>query len=423
MHKLFKEAFNLNILVLGSGAREHSFVHALAKSPTVHKIFACPGNVGMSDTTICKRIPTRSNSELVSYCKDKIDLAVVGSSKFVEEGTVDALVLAGIPVIGPAEDAGRIETSKAFASRFIAKHKIPAPQTSIVVNTFEAEQALFKNPDLRVVKCDGFSRGTGVAVCNSLEETQDKIKELLDEHGAPIILQEKLEGIECSYTILTDGQQWISFSSCRDYKRILENDQGATTGGMGAVSPSPDLTPELEKQIIDTIVQPVVDGMKEDNLLYKGFLSIQLMLTKDGPKVLEFNARLGDPETQSILTRFRGDLAGILKDCSMGCLSNIGSEVAFGKHSAVSVVIAREDYPENEKVEPVITGTENVENSIIFYSNCRKAENREGYYFKSGRLISVTAIAETLEEARKLCYDDINRLELSGVRFRKDIGA
>ena len=413
----------MNILVLGSGAREHSFVHALAKSPTVHKIFACPGNVGMSDTTICKRIPSRSNSELVAYCKDKIDLAVVGSSKFVEEGTVDALVLAGIPVIGPAEDAGRIETSKAFASRFIAKHKIPAPATSIIVNSFEAEQALFKNPNLRVVKCDGISRGTGVSVCSSLEETQEEIKKLLEEYGAPIILQEKLEGIECSYSILTDGSQWISFSSSRDYKRILEKDQGSTTGGMGAVSPSPDLTPELEKQIIDTIVQPVVDGMKEDNLLYKGLLSIQLMLTKDGPKVLEFNARLGDPETQSILTRFRGDLAGLLKDCAMGCLTNIGSEVAFGKHSAVSVVIAREDYPDDEKVEPIISGTERIENSVIFYSSCRKAENRDGYYFKSGRLISVTAIAETLEEARKLCYDDINRLELSGIRYRKDIGA
>ena len=412
----------MNILVLGSGAREHSFVHALAKSPTVHKIFACPGNVGMSDTTICKRIPSRSNTELVSYCKDKIDLAVVGSSKFVEEGTVDALVLAGIPVIGPAEDAGRIETSKAFASRFMARHNIPSPATSIIVNLFEAEQALFKNPDLRVVKCDGFSRGSGVSVCSSLEETQSEIKKILEEHGAPVILQEKLEGIECSYTLLTDGHQWISFSSCRDYKRILENDQGATTGGMGAVSPSPDLTPELEKQIIDTIVQPVVDGMKEDNLLYKGFLSIQLMLTKDGPKVLEFNARLGDPETQSILTRFRGDLAGILKDCAMGCLTNVGSEVAFGKHSSVSVVIARENYPEDESTEPVVAGTENIQDSVIFYSSCRKAENRDGYYFKSGRLISVTAVAETLEEARKLCYDDIDRLELKGVRYRKDIG-
>lgn len=413
----------MNILVLGSGAREHSFVHALAKSPTVHKIYACPGNVGMADTPICKRIPSRSNAELVAYCKDKIDLAVVGSSKFVEEGTVDALVLAGIPVVGPAEDAGRIETSKAFASNFISRHKIPAPSTAIVVNEFEAEQALFKNPNLRVVKCDGISRGSGVVVCDTLEETEKEIKKFLETHGAPVILQEKLTGTECSYVILTDGQQWISFSSCRDYKRVSENDEGATTGGMGAVSPSPDLTADLEKQIIDTIVQPVVSGMEQDNLLYKGFLSLQLMLTDDGPKVLEFNARLGDPETQSILTRFRGDLAGLLKDCAMGCLTNVGSEVAFGKHSAVSVVIARENYPEDEDGDPIVTGVENIQDSVIFYSNCRKAEDREGYHFKSGRLVSVTAVAETLEEARQLCYKDIGRLELKGVRYRKDIGA
>ena len=412
----------MNILVLGSGAREHSFVHALAKSPTVHKIFACPGNVGMSDTPICKRIPSRSNSELVAYCKDKIDLAVVGSSKFVEEGTVDALVLAGIPVVGPAEDAGRIETSKAFSSNFIARHNIPSPATTIVVNEFEAEQALFKNPELRVVKCDGFSRGSGVAICDTLEDTEKEIRNFLDKHGAPVILQERLSGIECSYVILTDGQQWISFNSCRDYKKVGDNDEGATTGGMGAVSPSPDLTPELEKQIVDEIVQPVVNGMKEDNLLYKGFLSIQLMLTEDGPKVLEFNARLGDPETQSILTRFRGDLAGLLKDCAMGCLTNVGSEVAFGKHSAVSVVLARESYPESEDCDSQISGEENIESSIIFYSSCRKAEDHEGYLFKSGRLVSVTAVAETLEEARKICYDDINRLELKGVRYRRDIG-
>lgn len=411
----------MNILVLGSGAREHSFVHALAKSPTVHKVYACPGNVGMSDTSICKRIPMRSNSDLVAYCKDKIDLAVVGSSKFVEEGTVDALVLAGIPVIGPAEDAGKIETSKAFAFSFIKKHKIPAPATEIVVNTFEGEQALFKNPNLRVVKCDGFSKGSGVAICNSIEETQKAIEDMLETYGAPLILQEKLTGTECSYVILTDGQQWISFSSCRDYKRINENEQGATTGGMGCVSPAPDLTPELERQIIDTIVQPVVSGMKEDNLLYKGFLSIQLMLTSEGPKVLEFNARLGDPEAQSILTRFRGDLAGVLKDCAMGCLTNVGSEVAFGKHTAVSVVIARANYPEDDSGTPSITGTENVQDSLIFYSDCRKSEDDESYYFKAGRLISLTAVAESHEEASKLVYHDINRLTLKDVRYRSDI--
>lgn len=412
----------MNILVLGSGAREHSIVHALAKSPSVHKIIACPGNIGMAGIPICKRVPFKDNAELVRYCKDKIALAVVGSSRFVEDGTVDALALAGIPVIGPAEDAGKIETSKAFASKFIARHNIPAPLTRIVVNAAEAEQAFNEHPDLLVVKCDGFSHGTGVSVCDNPEQAKHAATRLLNLYGPPLVLQEKLNGIECSYTILTDGQQWVSFSSCRDYKRADNGETGPTTGGMGAVSPSPDLTPELDRQIIDTIVQPVVDGMKADNLLYRGFLSIQLMLTPSGPRVLEFNARLGDPETQSILTRFRGDLACLLKDCAMGCLTSVGSEVAFGRHSAVSVVIARQGYPDNEAGEPVIRGLDKVVDSLIFFSSCRRADDSNDYRFRSGRLISVTAVGETLEEARGKCYEDIARLELDKVKFRTDIG-
>ncbi len=412
----------MDILVLGSGAREHSIVHALAKSPSVHRIIACPGNIGMASTPICKRIPFKDNEELVRFCKDKIALAVVGSSKFVEEGTVDALALAGIPVIGPAADAGRIETSKAFASKFIARHHIPSPLTKIVVNAAEAEKAFDENPNLLVVKCDGFSHGTGVAVCDTAEQARHAARKFLNLHSPPLILQEKISGIECSYTILTDGQQWVSFSSCRDYKRADDGETGPTTGGMGAVSPSPDLTPELDQKIIDTIVQPVVNGMKADNLLYRGFLSIQLMLTADGPRVLEFNARLGDPETQSILTRFRGDLATLLKDCSMGCLTSVGSEVAFGRHSAVSVVIAREGYPENEAGDPVVKGFDKISDSLVFFSSCRRAEDSNDFRFRSGRLISVTAIGENLEEARNKCYADISRLELGRVKYRSDIG-
>ncbi len=412
----------MNILVLGSGGREHAFVSALAKSPGVHKIYACPGNLGMNNVKICKRVPLRDNIGLVSYFKDKVNLAVVGSSRFVKDGTVDALSLAGIPVIGPAADAGLIENSKAFTINFINKHSIPAPTTEIVANGAEVAEALAKNPKLLVVKCDSFSRGTGVKVCKTPEEAKKIANIFLEKKGPPIILQERLSGVECSYSLLTDGQEWVSFSSCRDYKLALDNDEGSTTGGMGAVSPSPNLTPEIEKEIIETIVQPVVNGMKADNLMYRGFLSIQIMLTKEGPMVLEFNARLGDPEAQTILSRFRGDLAMLLKDCSMGCLSDFGAEVAFGKHSTVSVVLAREGYPESEAKEPTLKGLDQIKDSTVFYANCVRGEDKSDISYKSGRLVCITSIAKNLPEARNKCYDSIASLNLEGIQYRSDIG-
>ena len=410
----------MNILILGSGAREHSIAYSLSKSPTVHKVYACPGNAGMKELKIVSFLPFKGNVELVKFCKDKIDLAVVGSTRFVQEGTVDALKLAGIPVVGAVEDAGKIETSKAFAASFITRHSIPSPMTLIAVNRHELEAIIPDNPWIKVIKSDGYSKGTGVAIVDNPEDALDTAINFLKVHGPPVVLQEKLRGVECSYSILTDGNQWVSFSSCRDYKRAHEGDAGPTTGGLGSVSPSPDLTPELEQKIIEKIVEPVVAGMREDNLLYHGFLSIQLMLTKHGPRVLEFNARLGDPETQSILTRFRGDLATLLSDCAKGCLTSVGSEVAFGKHSAVSVVLAREGYPESEEAVPSIKKLDKITDSHVFYSKC---DDKNGdLEFNSGRLMSVTALGEDLEEAYKNCYNDISKLDLKNVSYRKDIG-
>ncbi|MBF0500280.1 MAG: phosphoribosylamine--glycine ligase [Candidatus Riflebacteria bacterium] len=411
----------MNILVLGSGAREHALCHALFRSPSVHKIFACPGNGGISQ--ICNCIPFSTNAELIKYASNRVELAVVGSSKFVSSGTVDALVTAGIPVIGPAADAGRIETSKAFASHFLARHNIPAPMTQVVRNIREAQKFIAENPWVKVVKADGFARGTGVAVTSTPEEALEAAEVFFKVNGPPLILQEKLEGIECSYSILTDGNQWVSFSSSQDYKRVFDGETGPTTGGMGSVSPFPDLTPELEESIRQRVVIPTVHGLMQDKLIYRGFLSIQLMLTVHGPRVLEFNARLGDPETQSILARFRGNLATLLFDCSRGCLDATGSEVAFGRNWAVSVVLARAGYPVDESIEPVIRGLDEVKDGMIFHSSSVRSENDGGWKFTSGRLLTVTGVGETLSDAHSACYRDIDRISLQNVHYRTDIGA
>lgn len=413
----------MNILVLGSGAREHALCHALSRSPSVHKIFSCPGNGGIGQ--IATRIPFTTNADLIKFAGNQVELAVVGSSRFVTSGTVDALVQAGIPIIGPAADAGRIETSKAFAAAFLARHNIPSPITQVVRNLKEAEAFIKENPWVKVVKADGFARGTGVAVVSNPEEAIAAAAEFLKAHGPPLILQEKLSGIECSYSILTDGNQWVSFSSSRDYKRVEDGETGPTTGGMGSVSPFPDLTPELEETIRQRIVLPTVQGLTRDKLIYRGFLSIQLMLTPRGPRVLELNARLGDPETQSILGRFRGNLATLLSDCSRGRLDSTGSEVAFGKSWAVSVVLARSGYPLDESAEPVVGDFDDLafKNSLIFHSSSEKHESEHRWKFSGGRLLTVTGIGETLADARQACYDDIHRLSLQNVRFRGDIGA
>lgn len=410
----------MNILILGSGARDHAIAHSLLRSPTVHKIFACPGNGGMRSTTT--RIPFTNNVDLVSFAKERVQLTIVGSSKYIAGGTVDALVTAGVPVIAPAADAGRIETSKAFASRFISRHNIPAPITQIVTNRRDAEKFLEENPWVGVVKCDGLSRGAGVFLVSSPDEAMDAADRLFKSHGPPVIFQEKLTGTECSYSILTDGKQWVSFSSSLDYKRALDHDQGPTTGGMGSVSPFPGLTPELDETIKKRIVVPTVEGLAADKLMYRGFLSFQLMLTSRGPRVLEFNARLGDPETQSILARFRGNLADLLMDCAMGRLDSTGSEVAFGKHTGVSVVLARKGYPQDETANSVIENIEEVKAATLFHSDSEWNEAERRWSFKSGRLMTITAVGDTIKDARENCYADLHRLSLKDVHFRTDIG-
>lgn len=412
----------VNILVLGSGAREHAFAASLARSPGVHKIIACPGNYGISKVNLCSLLPFEDNSELVKYCRERVDLAVVGSSRFIEEGTVDALAQAGIPVAGPAADAGRIETSKAYSAEFIARNEIPSPVTFVAVNIDEVDQILKFNNNIRVVKCDGFARGAGVAVLENLEQVRKTAQGFLKSNKAPLILQEKIQGQECSYSILTDGNQWISFSSCRDYKRALDGDKGPTTGGMGAVCPSPDLTEELEDIIVETIVKPTVQSMKNEKLVYRGFLSFQLMLTPTGPKVLEFNARLGDPEAQTILARFRGDLASLLMDCARGRLSSIGSEVAFGKNKSASVVLARKGYPQSDNCLPVVENIVNDEKSSIFYSDCRMNLRKNSLIFKAGRLLTVTSVGENAREASKNSYNLLEQFQLQNTRYRQDIG-
>lgn len=410
----------MNVLILGSGAREHALARTLTRSPSVLQLFACPGNRGSSG--IAKCLPFKGNAALVEAVKGRVDLVVVGSSRFIAEGTVDALRTAGIPVFGPAADAGRLETSKAYARDFLLRHRVPVPRTEVFAGVDEAVAFVRANPWARVIKADHFAQGEGVVVASSVEIAEDAIRRLWAENGGPLIVQETMAGQECSYSIITDGRRWVSFSSCRDYKRAQDGDLGPTSGGMGSVSPFPGLTAEIEFDICRRIVDPVVNGLHQEGLDYRGFMSLQLMLTANGPMVLEINARLGDPEAQSLVTRFRGDLAGIMESCIRGDLDPAGSEVAFGRSWAVSVVLARQGYPQNDDVEPQITGIDDLEDIDVFWSGTKLGTDGQPI-FTSGRLMTLTAVGNSREEARLRCYRGIDRLTLRNVTYRRDIGA
>lgn len=409
----------MKILVLGSGAREHALCRTLERSPSVLQLLACPGNAGIARIARC--LPFRGNDDLVAAVRDQVALAVVGSSRFIAEGTVDALRAVGIPVFGPAADAGRLETSKAFAREFLTRHGVPIPRTEVVADLDRAVTLVTTESWARVIKADHFAQGEGVIVAASAAEAEAAVRRLFAQNGPPLIVQEPLVGKECSFSIITDGQRWVSFSSCRDYKRAQDGDLGPTSGGMGSVSPFPGLEPAIEADICRRVVDPVVRGLAAERLDYKGFMSLQLMLTAEGPKVLEINARLGDPEAQSLVTRFRGDLAGLMQACVQGRLDPAGSEVAFGRSWAVSVVIAREGYPQDLQVEPVITGLDDVTDADVFWAGTRVADDGR-QQFASGRLVTLTALGISLEEARIRCYRAIDRLSTRHTVWRRDIG-
>lgn len=411
----------MKILVLGSGAREHALVTSLIKSPSVHKVFVSPGNDAMSE--IATKINFISNHDLIEFCKaNNIDLVIISSPKYFDKETAMYLLNSSIPLIGPVGGAEKIEESKAFIVKFLEQNKIPTPKTLIANSYDEAIKYIKNNKWISVVKSNVISKGEGVLFANSEIEAIHALDKIAAKFGFPVLLQEKLEGIEFAYSILTDGSQWISFSSTREYKKRDDGDIGPATGGLGSISPMPTLNKELEEYIKKQIVQPLVNGLYINEISFRGFLSLSLILTSEGPKVIKVNARLGDPESQSILTRFRGDIASLLLDCARSKLDSSGSEVAFGSNYSVSVVIARDNYPYESDKEPFINGFDEVKDVYLYFSSCFQDKNTGYYKFNNGRLITITSIDGVLTEASKKCYKAISSLSLANVHFRKDIG-
>ena len=417
----------MKILIIGSGGREHAIAWKIAQSPKVKKIFCAPGNPGIAEVAECVDIDANNIRGLFNFAiKQKIDLTIVGPEDPLLSGIVDTFKDGNLTIFGPGKRASLIEGSKAFAKTIMRKHSIPTADFRVFEDIKMAEKYLEKCFAPIVIKADGLAKGKGVFVCKTLEEAQEHLQEIMVERifgnaGDKVVIEECLQGEEVSILAITDGQTIIPLSSARDHKAIYEGNKGPNTGGMGAYSPSHLITNEMQHYIEENILVPIIHAMKRENRPYSGIIYAGLMLTNAGPKVLEFNARFGDPETQALLVRMKSDLASLLLAASNNTLDKAEPEW-YDSHS-VCVVLASKGYPDRYRKGLPISGLQAVKalkNVQVFHAGTANVHGN--IVTNGGRVLGVTAMGKDLKEARTAVYDAIDRLSFEGVYYRKDIG-
>lgn len=415
----------MRVLVVGSGGREHAIIWKLSESNKVEKIFVAPGNAGMSD--LAERVPI--SVDKIDCLKDfaienNIDLTVVGPEVPLVMGIVDVFEKAGLKIFGPNKASALLEGSKAFAKEFMLKHNIPSGRS---ISCSSYEQAISHIDDFGfpvVLKADGLAAGKGVFIVKNREEALDLLKMImvtssLGSAGSNILIEEFLEGKELSILCFSDGKVMVPMESAKDYKKAFDNDLGPNTGGMGSVSPSPEYSDEIYREFTDRIMFPVIDGMKKDGLVYKGVLYFGLIKCSDGLKMLEFNCRFGDPETQVILPRLKTDLAEIFVACVEERLEAV--KIKWGKNAAFCVVLASNGYPNSYEKGKEIYGLDSISDDILLFHSGTAFE-KETFVTNGGRVIGVTSFKETVIEAKKSVYAAIDKMSFDGMVFRRDIG-
>ena len=425
---MFLRTHNVKILIIGGGGREHAIAWKLRQSASVEKIWCAPGNGGISRDAECLPLnvgDVKAAADLATQLG--ADLTIVGPELPLVEGIADEFKRRGLAILGPPKIAAQLEGSKIFAKEFMTRNGIP---TAGVYGAFEsAPEACAKLDSVSwpvVVKADGLCAGKGVLVTSSASEAKEFIERLMkgDEFGVAgkrVLLEKGIAGKELSYIILTDGTNFISLAPVRDHKRAFDNDEGPNTGGMGTYSTDEMLTRELEEQILQKIVRPTLAGLRKEKVEYRGFIFFGLMLTKDGPKVLEYNCRLGDPESQAILLRADFDFASGCMDAAHGRLD--GSAAKWKRGASVCVVMASEGYPSNPVLGRPIGGldaAERVPQVAVFHAGTRC--EGDDYYTSGGRILGVAAVGESLIEAHRAAYDAASRIAIPGAHYRKDIG-
>ncbi|MGY9001851.1 MAG: phosphoribosylamine--glycine ligase [Rhodospirillales bacterium] len=417
----------MKVLVVGSGGREHSLCWAIAKSPLCNKLYCAPGNAGIADVAECVDISAEAINDLVEFAIDsKIDFVVVGPEVPLCLGLVDQLEEENIKAFGPNAAAAELEGSKGFMKDLCSKYDIPTAQFGRFDEPDAAKKYIIRHPAPNVVKADGLAAGKGVILCHNNNEAFAAIDQMMTEQafgdaGAEVIIEEMMEGEEASFFALVDGEHALPLVSAQDHKRVYDGDKGPNTGGMGAYTPAPVLTPDVTETIMRTIVNPVIKGMAAEGSPYKGVLYAGIMMTAEGPKLLEINVRFGDPECQPLMMRLKSDLLEALVACAEGRLDKI--KLDWYDEVALLVVMAANGYPGFYRKGSVIKGLDAanaVEDVIVFHSG---TQSKDGNILATGgRVLGVTALGSTVAEAQKKAYQAVDLIDWPEGFCRRDIG-
>ncbi|GAB4263763.1 phosphoribosylamine--glycine ligase [Thermincola ferriacetica] len=415
----------MKVLVVGGGGREHALVWKISQSPKVTKVYCAPGNAGMAQIAECVAISVEDIDGLLTFAQQEgIDMTVVGPEAPLTMGLADKFRVAGLKVFGPSRQAAELEGSKVMAKELMSKHNIPTAKYAKFTDAGSAIEYIKETGAPCVVKADGLAAGKGVVVARDEETAINAVRMMMEDKafgqaGDMIIIEECLEGEEVSILAFTDGKTVVPMVSSQDHKRVFDNDEGPNTGGMGAYSPAPVYTDELHRQVMEKILKPTVQGMAQEGRLYEGVLYAGLMITKDGPKVLEFNVRFGDPETQAVLTRLDSDLVEIMEAVIDKRLHEVN--IRWKPEAAVCVVLAAGGYPGSYKKGDPITGLDDeAREAIVFHAGTGLQDGR--IVTSGGRVLGVTALGPSIPAAIENAYKAVGKIHFDNMHYRKDIG-
>lgn len=416
----------MKVLVIGSGGREHAIAWRLAQSPRVSRVFVAPGNAGTAREKELTNVPTSAIPTLLEFVqREDVALTVVGPEAPLAAGVVDAFRAAGRKIFGPTRAAAQLEASKYFAKAFMLRHGIPTAQYQTFSDVAAAHAYIATHGAPIVIKADGLAAGKGVVVAQTLDQAHAAVDMMLLDNkmgdaGARVVIEEFLPGEEASFIVMCDGEHVLPLATSQDHKRLLDGDGGPNTGGMGAYSPAPVVTPEIHARVLREIIQPVMTGMKQEGMPYTGFLYAGLMIDAAGhTKVLEFNCRMGDPETQPIMLRLKSDLVGIVEHAVNGTLDKIEAE--WDRRTALGVVMAAANYPDSPRTGDMIIGLpKDGDDFHVFHAGSAVKDNE--VITSGGRVLCVTALGDSVKMAQRRAYEIAGRIHFNGCQMRRDIG-